>query len=312
VPAFVFRDGEFTCPAAPGTSLPLDRALRELHPGSSWNEVRRLITTGKVSVDGDVVTDPLVPVASDAALAVRLARPQRRALPQAASWILHSDSQVVVVDKPSGIASVPEEEGDERSLDRLLTRALRSTSKGGGGQLFVVHRIDKETSGVLVFARTAVARDALKQQFRFHTTHRRYLALCVGEVQSGTIRTRLVKDRGDGKRGSTNNAQLGREAITHVTALQHSPGATLVQCRLETGRTHQIRVHLAEAGHPLYGERVYVPKGMALPAAPRLMLHAAELGFAHPATGEQLRFSSPLPRDFLETARGLGLSPTSK
>jgi 23S rRNA pseudouridine1911/1915/1917 synthase len=311
VAAFLFRDAELQCPAPAGEAIAIDRALRELHPGASWNEVRRLVTTGKVSVDAAVVTESTTPVRSGATITLRLAAPARRRQPTAADWIVHVDAQLLVVNKPAGIASVPEHDEDESSLDRLLVAALRTRPGTSGGHLAVVHRIDKETSGLLVFARTTLARDHLKQQFRFHTTHRRYLALCVGTVQGGTFRTRLVKDRGDGKRGSTSNSQIGREAVTHVRVLQTSERASLVECRLETGRTHQIRVHLAEVGHPLYGEKVYVPRGMPLPPAPRLMLHAAELGFIHPATGESLRFVAPLPADIQQTALSLGLRPES-
>jgi 23S rRNA pseudouridine1911/1915/1917 synthase len=164
-----------------------------------------------------------------------------------------------------------------------------------------VHRIDRETSGLVVFARNVPASRILAEQFRLHTTHRRYLAIVAGRVVARTITTRLARDRGDGRRGST-SAEDGKEAITHVSPLEHfGSTATLVECRLETGRTHQIRIHLAECGHPVCGERVYVPPRRGgtkdEPRAPRVMLHAAELGFVHPVTGDELRFSSPLPAD---------------
>jgi 23S rRNA pseudouridine1911/1915/1917 synthase len=150
----------------------------------------------------------------------------------------------------------------------------------------------------LVFARNLSAKRHLAQQFRCHSVERRYLALAKGMVSGQTLRSRLVKDRGDGRRGSTRHPELGREAITHLRPLEQLPGATLVECRLETGRTHQIRIQLAEAGHPLCGERVYArPRDRAGLAAPRLMLHAAVLGLVHPATAERLRFAEPLPPD---------------
>jgi 23S rRNA pseudouridine1911/1915/1917 synthase len=145
----------------------------------------------------------------------------------------------------------------------------------------------------------------LAEQFRLHTTHRRYLAIVVGRVGAGTIRTRLLRDRGDGRRGSTDgedDEDEGKLAITHVAPVEHFGDAyTLVECRLETGRTHQIRIHMSETGHPVCGEPVYAQtrKGNAKDEskAPRTMLHAAELGFVHPVTGDELRFESPLPAD---------------
>jgi 23S rRNA pseudouridine1911/1915/1917 synthase len=182
-----------------------------------------------------------------------------------------------------------------------------------------VHRIDRETSGLVVFARNVPASRILAEQFRVHTTHRRYLALVAGRVNAGTIRMRLIRDRGDGRRGSSDTEE-GKEAITHVTPVEHfGTDYTLVECRLETGRTHQIRIHMSETGHPVCGERVYAAprrKGARDEAAalerlleesraPRVMLHAAELGFVHPVSGETLRFTSPLPADMRKVLAGL-------
>jgi 23S rRNA pseudouridine1911/1915/1917 synthase len=156
----------------------------------------------------------------------------------------------------------------------------------------------------VVFTRTWLAKQHLAAQFRSHTVHRRYLAIAHGEVRSATIRTHLMEDRGDGLRGSARGIppSAARLAITHVERLEALRGATLVACRLETGRTHQIRIHMSESGHPLVGERVYV-RGFAGPllAAPRLMLHAAELGFVHPVTERQVSWESALPEDMKAT-----------
>jgi len=176
-----------------------------------------------------------------------------------------------------------------------------------------VHRIDRETSGLLVFARTVPAERILAEQFRAHTTQRRYLAICVGRVEAGTIISNLVRDRGDGRRGSADGEE-GKRSVTHVVPVEHfGNDYTLVECRLETGRTHQIRIHMAESGHPVCGERVYsAPRGSELvdrSQAARVALHAADLGFVHPVTGEEMRFSSPLPIDIvklIKRLRGLG------
>lgn len=292
----------------PGSgSKPLDRWLRELLPDKSWNEVRRLARTGKIFVDGAPQLDPTQQVAAGAEVELRQNAPRATRTPSLPrSAILYVDAQVVVVEKPPGISTVPYDEQERGTLDQLVMETL--AERGRRAPLGIVHRIDKETSGVVVFARTTAAKLALKNQFRFHTVSRRYVAIAHGAVKGGTIRSRLVQDRGDGRRGSTDNDELGREAVTHVALLEALRGASLLECRLETGRTHQIRIHLGERGHPLVGERVY-SKGYRgeLIAAPRVMLHARELAFEHPSTGQQLSFEQRVPADMqavLATLRG--------
>lgn len=285
----------------------LDKALRAVHPGASWNAIRRLIETGKVSVNGVVARDPALGVQRGFTLTIAMRAPKKTADPRLpAGALVHVDNHVVLVKKPAGISSVPYDEHETGTLSELVHAELRRLRGAPDPPLGIVHRIDKETSGLLVFARTLAAKRALKQQFRFHSVHRRYLAIAHGHVEGGTIRSRLVQDRGDGRRGSTENTTLGRDAITHVRVLEVLRTATFIECRLETGRTHQIRIHLAEQGNPLLGDRVYTrPHAGAsdVPAsqldAPRLMLHAAELGFEHPATGAPMQFEEPLPDDML-------------
>jgi 23S rRNA pseudouridine1911/1915/1917 synthase len=276
---------------------PLDRWLRELLPGKSWNELRRMVRSGKVFVGGAQLLDPHRLVSAGDELELRQNAPRATrtpALPKSA--ILYLDAQVVVVDKPAGVSTVPYDEDERGTLDQLVMESI--AQHGRRAPLGIVHRLDKETSGVVLFTRTLAAKRALKNQFRFHSVGRRYVALAHGTVESATIKSRLVKDRGDGRRGSTDDDELGREAVTHVVLLEKLRGASLVQCRLETGRTHQIRIHLAERGHPLLGERVYSKhyRGELLPA-PRLMLHARSLVFEHPTTGQRLTFERPLPTD---------------
>ncbi len=284
--------------AAP-SSGPLDRVLRALHPGASWNAIRRLIETGKVSVDGEVTRDPVRAVRQGSVLAVsmRARRPTaHETLPKNA--FVHVDSQVAVVRKPAGVSTVPFDETETDTLVDRVHQALKALSRGNSAPPGIVHRLDKETSGLIVFARTLAAKRALKQQFRVHSVHRRYVAVAHGAVTAQSVSSRLVRDRGDGRRGSTENPTLGRDAVTHIGVLERLDGATLVECRLETGRTHQIRIHLAELGHPLLGETIYM-KGYAGPIldAPRLMLHARELGFLHPSTNEPLKFEEAIPDD---------------
>jgi 23S rRNA pseudouridine1911/1915/1917 synthase len=222
--------------------------------------------------------------------------------------IRHSDPQIVVVEKPPGLttmrhASEAAEFG--RRAQRFLPPTLADLlKKVGGGGVRAVHRIDRDTSGLVVFARTPEAEGHLGRQFRAHTIERRYLALVRGRPKPGRIESVLVPDRGDGRRGSATETTPadGQRAVTHVRVVEELGPFTLVECRLETGRTHQVRIHLGEQGTPLCGERVYdrplqgipVPDGSG---AKRVMLHAARLGFRHPATGEWVEWESPPPDD---------------
>ena len=287
---------------------PLVGAVRALL-GVPWAEARRLISSGKVMVGEAVITDGRRPVTPGERVALRLRAPrpetaQRRQVE--GELIVHVDAAVVVVDKPAGLSTVPygDEPPGEVTLDALVRDVLARRDRiRGRAPLGVVQRLDKGTSGLLVFARTLAAKKHLGQQLREHTMHRRYLAIANGVVRGGTYRSYLVENRGDGLRGSASHgAREGQLAVTHVEALEAlAGGATLVACRLETGRTHQIRIHLAEAGHPIVGEAVYV-RGYRGPQieAPRAMLHAAELGFTHPAGGRAMRFQAGPPADFVE------------
>lgn len=283
---------------------PLDGALRAL-ASLSWGRARHLVTSGKVFVDGRPAVDPQARVKKGAHLEIRPNAARRSgaaftSLDRRA--IVFVDPHVVVVNKPPGISTVPYEKDERDTLDRLVARLIhrsRGAASGPAMPLGVVHRLDKETSGLIVFARTFTAKKILAHQFRLHTVHRRYLAIAHGALGAKTLRSRLVADRGDGLRGSTRLAGIGLPAVTHVEPVEPLAAATLVRCRLETGRTHQIRIHLSEDGHPIVGERVYVRRyGGTLIAAPRLMLHAAELGFSHPVSGRTLQFEAPPPADF--------------
>jgi 23S rRNA pseudouridine1911/1915/1917 synthase len=289
-----------------GTPIALDRFIRELVHGASWALVRSWIQSGKVSVDGHVTVDERAVVRANSEVTIdpRAARASRSQATLVK--LVHVDAQVAVVEKPAGVSTVPFDANERDTLDELVRRELGHRTGQRPPPLGIVHRIDKATSGLVVFARTTVAKRHLKQQFRFHTIHRLYMALAHGRVESQTIRSRLVADRGDGRRGSTNHGDMGQIAVTHVETVEHLPNATLLHCRLETGRTHQIRIHLAEIGHPLLGERVYASPAIgqiALP--PRQMLHASELGFRHPTRDTELRFTSELPPDFQAVLRSL-------
>jgi 23S rRNA pseudouridine1911/1915/1917 synthase len=160
----------------------------------------------------------------------------------------------------------------------------------------------------MVFARTAMAQKHLEQQFRKHSTGRRYLAIVHGHVKEQTIQSRLVRDRGDGIRGSTNLPETGKLSITHVRPIEKLGKYSLIECRPETGRTHQIRIHLAEIGHPLCGEKIYLQPLFRqaikdTSGVPRLALHAKELSFQHPITGETMHFESASPTELMNFIR---------
>ena len=157
----------------------------------------------------------------------------------------------------------------------------------------------------MVFARTAEAERRLVQQFREHSIHRKYLAVVHGHPRAQRLDSQLVRDRGDGRRGSTDKPHLGQRAVTHVRPIERIGDYSIIECRLETGRTHQIRIHLAEAGHFVCGDKVYRQPLFKKPlpdssGAPRVALHAAELGFDHPISGERIQFRMPIPTDLRE------------
>jgi 23S rRNA pseudouridine1911/1915/1917 synthase len=209
------------------------------------------------------------------------------------------------------VTSVPYERKDTgTALDLIRAQWRQAGKRATATPLYTVHRLDKDTSGLLCFAKTRLAERALHEVFQRHTARREYVAVAQGHVESRRIQSSLVADRGDGIRGSTRRPGEGQDAVTHVTALRHLRAATLIRVRLETGRTHQIRVHLSEAGHPLVGETVYIRDllrvgGEPLPS-PRLMLHAATLGLPHPVTGEPIDLTAAPPPDFIETLEALG------
>ncbi|XXY44692.1 RluA family pseudouridine synthase [Sorangium sp. So ce269] len=316
------QDGHWIVPAELDRR-PLDGAIRAL-ASVAWSDARRLIETGKVLVGNSVATSARRRVLSGERVEIRLHAPRpetvrRRKLE--GELVVYADASVVVVNKPAGVITIPY--GDEdpaeqaATLDALVREVLaRRDRLRGRAPLGVVQRLDKGTSGLLVFARTLAAKKHLAQQLRVRSMHRQYLALAHGAVPRGTHRSYLVEDRGDGLRGSARERRReGQLAVTHVEPIETlrgpqdepgAPGVTLVACRLETGRTHQIRIHLAESGHPLVGEAVYVRdyRGAKIPA-PRLMLHAAELGFNHPADDRPMRFQAPPPPDFDEVLERL-------
>lgn len=242
----------------------------------------------------------------------------RPGLVLAAEAVVYADDAVVVVNKPAGMTTMRHaEEAAEfgrgkRFLPKTLADLLPAALGAPTRPVIAVHRIDRDTSGLVVFARTRAAAEHLTNQFRKHTADRRYLALTRGAPKGGRIESVFVPDRGDGRRGTSRDllTEGGKRAVTHVKVLESLGSFAAVECRLETGRTHQVRIHLGEAGTPLCGERVYDRplNGKPLPdrsGAERPMLHAARLGFVHPETGQLVSWDVKPPEDFAELWAGL-------
>lgn len=292
----------------------LAAVLRTLLPGQSWTQVKSLATGRRVAIGGSLCMDParrlkegeVVEILDKPAPIVKGERPDDVV-------IRHLDEDVVVVEKAPGVSTVrhPAELAwkDKRrelvpTLDDITQLAIANrfgVKKHQLPRLRIVHRLDKETSGLVVFARSVRAERELGRQFKAHTVIRRYIAIINGVVPPQTFSSWLVRDRGDGRRGSGPES-TGKLAITHVDVLEKLSQHTVLVCQLETGRTHQIRIHLAEAGHPVCGESVYNRRadGSVIPddsGAPRLALHAAELGFVHPASGKEMSWTMPPPPD---------------
>jgi 23S rRNA pseudouridine1911/1915/1917 synthase len=287
----------------PGLTL---AAFVKARTGVAWSVAKRQIATGKVFVDGACATAIELRLATGQAVELRTGA-RRPHDPLREGVLVYDDAHVVVIDKPSGVNSVPYEDRETGTAMDLIRGAWRRSGKPATTiALHIVHRIDRATSGLLMFAKTKPAELGLAAQLRAHAMQRTYVCVAHGAVSSRRIESSLVADRGDGLRGSTTRPDQGKRAVTHVTALRALHHATLCEVQLETGRTHQIRIHMSEAGHPLVGEPVYIRDftGSILTSS-RLMLHAATLGFEHPVTGARIELSSPPPPEFVAVVERL-------
>ena len=326
----------------------LDKALARDVPEAaalSRSRLMRLIAEGAVSQGGQVVTDSKARVSEGDVLTVSVPRPQvLEARAQAIPLdVVFEDAALIVVNKPAGMVVHPAPGTPDGTLVNALLHHCADSLSGIGGakRPGIVHRIDKDTSGLLVIAKTDAAHHGLAAQFERHSAARRYLALVHGVPDAGDprlrgvrgvsfegggvmkITTRLERHRHDRQKQAV-FFDRGRHAVTRARVIEvfGAPAqVALVECRLETGRTHQIRVHMAHAGHgllgdPVYGGRRKVAAGSLPPGAagavggfPRQALHAASLGFVHPVSGEALMFEAPLPPDMaglLDALRGAG------
>lgn len=298
----------------------LDKALAAAAPDLSRSRIQALIAEGAVSLGDRTLDDPRVKLAPGTEVTVTLPEPAPiAAAPESIDLeIVHEDAHLIVVDKPVGLVVHPAPGAPSGTLVNALLHHCGGTLSGIGGRLRpgIVHRIDKDTSGLLVVAKSDAAHRGLAGQFADHSIERRYLAIVHGHPDPAEPRLRhlagiswepggvlriegnIGRHPGDRKR-MTVLSDDGKPAVTRARVLERFDRAALVECRLETGRTHQIRVHMAFAGHPLAGDAVYGRRRAegALGAFPRQALHAETLGFVHPVTGEPLRFTSALPAD---------------
>ena len=297
----------------------LDRALALAVPTLSRERLKALIRSGAVETGGQAVRDPATRVRGNESLSVAVPEPQpAHNVPQDIPLkVVFEDEHLLVVDKPAGLVVHPAAGNLDGTLVNALLHHCAGNLSGIGGvaRPGIVHRIDKDTSGLLVVAKTDVAHEGLAKQFAAHSIDRRYLALVSGvpKASHGTVDAPLARSATNRKKIAIVEGQRGKRAVTHWKRLEVRRDAALVECRLETGRTHQVRVHMASIGHPLLGDPVYggsrKTHGKLLTELGfhRQALHAAQLGFVHPVTRSRLSFSSPMPADMQELFNALGV-----
>jgi 23S rRNA pseudouridine1911/1915/1917 synthase len=294
----------------------LDRALAAALPTMSRERVKALIRSGALE---PAVRDPATKVRGDEnfRLAVPEAEPAHNEPQDIPLKIVFEDEHLLVVDKPAGLVVHPAAGNRDGTLVNALLHHCGGSLSGIGGvaRPGIVHRIDKDTSGLLVVAKTDVAHEGLAKQFAAHSIDRRYLAIVSGvpKAKDGKVDAPLARSSTNRKKIAIVQDGRGKRAVTHWKRRGTLRDAALVECLLETGRTHQVRVHMASLGHPLIGDPVYGRSGKTHDKIlkelgfHRQALHAAELGFTHPVTKSRLSFSSPMPPDMQELMRQLGV-----
>ncbi len=286
----------------------LDRWLGSLNIVSSRSRASALIDQGRVTLGGRRLKASFkVPAHAAIQIEIPLAEPTELVPMNSPLDILHEDPDVIVVHKPAGLVVHPAAGHAQDTLVNILLHHTQDLAMGfAENRPGIVHRIDRDTSGVLVVAKNDRAHHNLAAQFQEKTVHRIYWAIVAGHPAplQGTRQSKLIRHPEDRKRFASSKKNEGKLAITHYRTLKRGSTCSWVECKLETGRTHQIRVHMAEMGNPIWGDPVY--GGKFKKSAPRLALHACELGFIHPTSGEQLFFQLPWPEDLIAFAKDLG------
>ena len=289
----------------------LDRALRTLHPAFSRSRWRDLIRAKCVRLNGECAEDADSPVVPGDRLDCDLPAPAPLELAAEAIplRVLFEDDSLLVIDKPAHLCVHPAPGHDSGTLVNALLNHCGRALPGinGVARPGIVHRLDMDTSGLLVVAKTEQAQTALVGQFSAHSVLKEYLALVKGVVEPsrGTVDKPIGRHPTDRKRMAV--VASGRPALSRYVCLASVPEASLVRVRIETGRTHQIRVHMASIGHPVIGDSTYSRPSPTLPSCDRQMLHAAHIRFLHPATARAMEFFCPPPADFTDCAHALNL-----
>ncbi len=298
----------------------LDRALAALLPTYSRERLKALISSGQVTSGGQLSRDPSAKAKEGASFSISVPPPavahnEAQDIP---IEIVFEDDHLLVVDKPAGMVVHPAAGNYDGTMVNALLHHCHGRLSGIGGvaRPGIVHRIDKDTSGLLVVAKTDPAHEGLAAQFAKHSIERRYAAIVAGlpKTGSGTVDANLARSSTDRKKIAIVSVGRGKRAVTHWRLVETLKQAALMECQLETGRTHQVRVHMASIGHPLLGDPVYgrsrsehreVLKRLDFN---RQALHAARLGFVHPITGGTLTFDSPIPSDMQQLLSYLRVS----
>ncbi|MBS4876261.1 MAG: RluA family pseudouridine synthase [Acutalibacteraceae bacterium] len=286
-----------------------DKAVSAAMPTLSRSAVQGLIQSGHVRCNGvPVQKSAKLPVQAVLTVEIPPARPLEVAAQAIPLDIVYEDGDLLVVNKPKGMVVHPAAGNEDGTLVNALLYHCGDSLSGINGVIRpgIVHRIDKDTSGLLIVAKNDAAHRSLAEQIKAHSFTREYQAVVYGRIrEDGTVNAPIARHPQERKRMAVIQSPSAREAVTHYFVVRHFSGFTQLRLRLETGRTHQIRVHMAYIGHPVAGDPVYGPKKVIAPLGGQC-LHAGLIGFVHPRTGEYMEFEAPLPpyfTDFIKTLR---------